>query len=251
MTKRIADKQSVLLVDIGNSRVKWGLASDGRIVSGESFGSKDFAQFPASWQAMPPPAQVWIANVAGQKIAALFKTWIAQHWGLDPHFARSEAQRFGVVSGYTCPEKLGVDRWVALVGARHVCAGPVCVVDCGTALTFDVLDAKGQHLGGLIAPGLSLMRGALARGTHALPWTENLSEEGCFAHDTETAIAKGTGLAAVGLIERAFWDAAQYLGREPRLLLTGGDAPILETALNLSYEYWPDLVLEGLQVMAT
>lgn len=239
-----------LLIDIGNSRVKWAWAKPGRIESGEAFNTVNVPlAFPGAWEDAPPPSQVWVANVAGTGIAQALETWTKRHWDIAPRFVCSEAQSHGVTNGYDHPEKLGVDRWVALIGARHLYAGPVCVADCGTAITFDALDGEGRHLGGLIAPGFSLMRGSLARGTHALPLSEDSAAEP-LARTTVAAIASGTRLAAVGLIERAFRDATQRLGSQPRLLLTGGDAPLIAAALEVPNTLRPDLVLEGLWVMS-
>ncbi len=239
-----------LLIDIGNSRVKWGWAKAGRIEPGEPFATPACPDaFAERWADAPPPAQVLVANVAGAGLAADLKAWTQKHWRLVPRFIRSEARGFGVTNGYASPEKLGVDRWAALVGARHACPGPVCVADCGTAITLDVLDGEGRHLGGLIAPGLGLMRGSLARGTSGLGLAEGEHPDR-LARDTAAAIASGTRQAAAGLVEHGFRAAARLLGGEPRLLLTGGDAPNIAAELDIPGELRPDLVLEGLWVMA-
>jgi type III pantothenate kinase len=246
----MTDHGSVLLIDIGNSLIKWGWGRQGRIEPGEPFATRASVEaFPRLWANAPPPAQVVVSNVAGAIIAAGLKAYTEQHWGLAPHFVSACAQACGVNNGYTSPEKLGVDRWVALIGARHADPGPCCVADCGTAITFDVMDAEGTHLGGLIAPGLALMRDALARGTHGL----TLAESGCqsrLARDTAAAIASGTRLAAAGLIEHGFEETTRRLGNQPHLLLTGGDAPGIGAELNIPYEFRPNLVLEGLLVIS-
>ncbi len=241
---------SLLLIDIGNSRVKWGRARRSRIEAGEPFARLGCqTAFADHWENMPPPAQALVANVAGSDIADALEDWMERHWHLKPRFIRSEAKGFGVTNGYANPEKLGVDRWVALVGARHACLGAVCVADCGTAITFDALDEEGKHLGGLIAPGLGLMRESLARGTHGLDLA-NTRPRDRLARDTSAAIASGTRQAAAGLIERAFRTTVQSVGSQPSLLLTGGDAPHIAAALEIPCELRPDLVLEGLWVMA-
>ena len=241
---------TALLIDIGNSRVKWGWASRSRIEPGEPFAtSASLDEFPRRWAGLPAPAQVVAANVAGAGIGDSLKAFTEQRWGLAPRFVHSQAQAFGISNGYTNPEKLGVYRWLALIGARQAGTGPWCVADCGTAITVDALDAEGRHLGGLIAPGLALMRAALARGTHALPLAGTDAEVG-LARDTAAAIANGARQAAAGLVERAFRDTARRLGVAPRLLLTGGDAPVIGADLEISHDIKPQLVLEGLYVIA-
>lgn len=246
----MAEAGGVLLIDIGNSRVKWGWARGGRIEVGEPFATQDVpVAFPASWNQMPPPEQVLVASVAAPGVAAELQAWTEWRWHLAPRFVRPQAEGSGVASGYDEPEKLGVDRWVALVGARHACAGPVCVADCGTAITFDALDAEGRHLGGLIAPGLALMRDSLARGTSGLLLAGGKAQHD-LARDTVSAIASGTALAAAGLVERALRQATRQVGGEPRLLLTGGDAPSIANVLEVPSELRPALVLEGLFAIA-
>jgi type III pantothenate kinase len=247
----MAESGAVLLIDIGNSRVKWGWGKQGGIEPGDSFATLAALQgFNHHWDDAPPPGRVVVANVAGADICLALQTFSVQRWGLAPRFVCSSAQACGVSNGYTFPEKLGVDRWLALIGARHLGHGPCCIADCGTALTFDALDGAGVHLGGLIAPGLGLMRGALARGTHGLALVESNCQSG-LARDTAAAIVAGTRLAAAGLVERAYRETARRLGCQPRLLLTGGDAPSLGEELTLAFELRPHLVLEGLFVIAT
>ena len=242
---------TVLLIDIGNSRVKWAWAKQGRIEPGQAFATRaSQEEFPRHWADAPPPAQVLVSNVAGAAVEAELKAYTEQHWHLAPQLVRSTALACGVRNGYTCPEKLGVDRWVALIGAHHAAPGPCCVADCGTAITFDAIDADGIHQGGLIAPGLTMMREALARGTQGLPLVDSNSQSR-LGLDTAAAIAAGTRLAAAGLIELGLNETAQRLGSQPRLLLTGGDAPRVATELRIPYELRPDLVLEGLRVIAT
>ena len=242
-----------LLIDIGNTRTKWGLTNRGRIVAGEPFPTADFAQPGAShwtdWRDMPPPQQILVANVAGAQVADCLSHWTERTWGLTPGLIQAEAEAHGIRNRYVHAEKLGVDRWVALVAARRAHPGPVCLADCGTAITVDAMDAKGAHLGGVIAPGLMLMRRSLMSGTHALPLAEGSSSDS-FARETQAGIRSGTLLAAAGLLTRCWQETATLLGGEPTLLLTGGDAQAIAAVLQLPFEIRPELVLEGLMVIA-
>ncbi len=241
-----------LLIDIGNTRVKWGLGQSGLVLPGQPFATHTLNQTdpPADcWQDLPSPSHVIVANVAGADIAESLKRLTKRRWNVTPRLVCAEAEAFGVRNAYRYPEKLGVDRWVALIAARHAGLGPVCVADCGSAVTVDALDAEGIHLGGVIAPGLAMMRRSLVAGTNALQFAEGGFPDR-FARETTAAIASGTCQAIAGLIERCFRQTASRLGTEPRLLLTGGDALAIDPWLELPVEIRPDLVLEGLLVIA-
>ena len=193
-----------------------------------------------AWGALDAPAAVHGASVVAVPIRAEIDAWIAHSWGCPVSWAASQPAALGVTNGYHEPARLGVDRWLALLGAWRRSPSAACVVDCGSAVTVDILDAQGRHLGGWIAPGLQMMRAALQRDT-ALPLAQGpaQAEPG---HDTNAAIVGGTLLAAVGLVEQAM----RYAPASARLLLTGGDAGEIAQHLGRPYELCPDLVLEGL-----
>jgi type III pantothenate kinase len=136
-----------------------------------------------------------------------------------------------------------VDRWLALIAVRQKTNTPICVVDCGTAITVDVLDADGKHQGGLICAGLTLMKTALAFNTADLPLTDSPHHIG-LAIGTEAAIYNGTLFAACGLVERVIQD----LPTNTALFLTGGDAPIIAEQLARPLTLETDLVLQGLVI---
>ncbi|MBS1213524.1 MAG: type pantothenate kinase, partial [Proteobacteria bacterium] len=153
--------ETALLVDIGNSRVKWGLGQAGRVTSGEAFPSRSEglrAEMERCWGGLPAPGAVVVASVAGRDAAEILRDWLFSRWGVVPRLVCAEPRAHGVVNGYDDPAALGVDRWVCLLGAHRLHTGPLCIADCGTALTLDALDGAGRHLGGLIGPGLQLMR---------------------------------------------------------------------------------------------
>jgi type III pantothenate kinase len=163
--------------------------------------------------------------------------------------ARSSPQAAGVSNGYDHPERLGVDRWLALLGAYHSVKGSVCVADCGTAITVDVVDGEGRHQGGVIAPGLALMRRALAVATDGAV-AGGGSFRGVFARETEAAVQGGTVNAAAGLIEKLMAESGRVLDTQPFLILTGGDAAPVAECLRLPHEIAPLLVLQGLWLIA-
>jgi type III pantothenate kinase len=242
----------ILLIDIGNTNLKWAWLADGRLcaVTAQSYRErvlKDLCE--QNWRQQTAPDRVLVANVAAEELEAELREWIYTGWGLEPEFFRSSARALGVVSAYTDPEQLGVDRWLALIAARHRMALPVCIVDCGTAITLDVLDVSGHHRGGLILPGFNLMRQSLLDNTW-IPRATSPEALGLFARDTANAVLSAGVHAAAALVERMLEKSASELGRRPQLVLTGSDAPRLRSVLNDACLVEPDLVMQGLAVAA-
>jgi type III pantothenate kinase len=236
-----------LLVDMGNTRLKWAVLANGQLLVGKTLLNEQINQQVLFnlWQHITPPKQLVIACVTASHTLELVMAVAVSLWSdIKIRRVRSQTQTFGVTNAYTPPEKLGVDRWLALVAARHAYTIPACVVDCGTAITVDLLDERGQHLGGLISAGLMLMRKALAGGTDALPFSDTRYPLDV-ANFTEAAIYSGTLWAAVGLIE-------QVLEKQTPMtvILTGGDAVLIAPHLSVTPIVDPDLVLHGLAIVA-
>jgi type III pantothenate kinase len=198
------------------------------------------------WQALTPPEQLVIACVTASDTLEMVIATARVLWAnINITRVNSQTQTFGITNAYAQPEKLGVDRWLALVAARHVYSLPVCIVDCGTAITVDLLDADGAHRGGFISAGLMLMKKALAGGTAALPFSETVYPL-TPADFTEAAIHNGTLLAAVGLVEQVI---ARHDGLS--VILTGGDAEFIAPHLSVTSIVDVDLVLRGLALVAS
>lgn len=237
-----------LLVDMGNSRLKW--AWDQPVPLQQQQAGYESSGLAAVcdrlWQDVPRPDQVWLSCVTGQ--AEEFSDWCVAHWGLRPHVAESAARWGGLVSGYEEPQCLGVDRWLAMIAARSAYPQEaLCIVDLGTAVTLDMVNAGGQHLGGYILPGLAAMRDCLRQRTGLRPGKVTATGYG---HDTGSAVQLGIHAAVLGLIDRALNLYQVASGARPRLVITGGDARPLLPHLHQSYEWRPALVLEGLACLA-
>jgi len=246
-----------LLLDIGNTRIKWARLLDGTLLEGEPVvhtGLDAGQLFDSLWADILRPGRVVVACVAASLLRQQLEYWCQLRWELQPEFVRATAERGGLRNGYRNPDQLGVDRWLAMLGARclpQLSGAPICVVDCGTALTVDIVRATGEHLGGWIAPGLTLMRRQLA-GNTMLPEPDSKSvmaypEPG---RDTQAGLLGGTLHAAVGLILQAWEQAHVHLGERPICLLTGGDADVLYVNLPLDSQLYPSLVLQGLALIA-
>ena len=162
----------MFLIDLGNSAIKWATLAQNHLGPQKSLlyqTDKLDSLLTQAWLSLDVPLSgVWVSNVAGDQTAEILTHWITFHWKLKPTFIKTSRFECGIINGYKSPEKLGVDRWLALIGAHQLEKGKLCVVDCGTAVTLDVLSANGYHQGGLIIPGVMAMHKALFRDTHAL-----------------------------------------------------------------------------------
>lgn len=248
----------ILLVDAGNTRIKWAGLHGAVLQSGPAVlrrdGAQDVDALATAWAALPVPQRLLVASVAGPDFSARVEAWARKFWGIEPEFVSARARAFGIANAYSEPQRLGVDRWLALVAARRLVAGAVCVVDCGTALTVDVLAQDGEHLGGLIIPGLGLMRRALLEKTAgieaALIAAPSREEVSLLAKDTRSGVMGGTLYAAVAVIDRIVHDVTEALGVELTCVLTGGDAEAVRSLLPAAFLHEPELVLKGLAVVA-
>jgi len=241
-----------LLIDLGNSRLKWALSDPPQWRTGVIH-YRDRAVVPlleATFAAHPGVREVWACSVASPDTRETLATWCAEYWSVPPRFITASDGLLGVRNGYRDPAQLGADRWAALIGARGISQTPLIIVDCGTAVTIDAMTGNGEFVGGVILPGLALQRAALARGTAALgtPAGEALS---CQARSTAEAIGAGTLVGIAGAIERIAAEHRAVLGDAMQVLLTGGDAATLAPRLRFSFTEVPDLVLRGLERIAT
>ncbi|ATE58571.1 type III pantothenate kinase [Thauera sinica] len=238
----------ILLVDAGNTRVKWRLVgADAATPRAEGACTHDeIERLGAPLARYAPITRIVGTNVAGPAVAGHFAA-LAQAWGVVPEWVTPTASCAGVTNRYDDPAQLGADRWAALIGARRLHAGDCLVVSAGTATTVDLLTADGCFEGGLILPGVELMQRALASGTAQLPLTE-----GHFApapRCTADAIRSGCLQAQAGAVERMFRQIADR--PDPLCLLAGGAADAFAPLLGLPLRRVDSLVLPGLQAIVS
>ena len=230
----------ILAIDAGNTRVKWGVhdgagwLSQGAAPTAESAGLRD---------TFAPAERIVIANVAGERVRESLTAALSGA-GAEPYWVVSKAEQCGVRSSYAEPSRLGPDRWAALIAARHVHEGACVVVNAGTTMTVDALSADSIFLGGFIVPGYALMRGALAGNTAHLALREGAFS--FFPDNTGDAIASGALNALAGAVDRMCRYLAETGESEPFIVLSGGDAALLEARLNGRTQVVDNLVLEGL-----
>ena len=229
-----------LLLDIGNTRIKWAIAKERVLGDGGDVAHGGDPARALSETSLAKADAVWICHVMGAEHESKIADAIERRSGKPPRFARSSAEQSGLRSAYAQPERLGVDRWLCMLALWDQLRAPFCFVSAGTALTFDAVDAKGRHLGGVIAPGLSAMQSAVLGSTRfAVSGTDHQYDDGLGA-DTESCVRQGALHAAAGLIDRL---GARHAGER---FITGGDADRLSSLLAARWHPRPQLVLEGL-----
>lgn len=233
---------NILAIDIGNTRIKWGFAEDGGWLRQGWVLTAQPAELGQAVSALPAPDRILVSNVAGTatqaSVAAVLPAARSLRWLV------SAAQQCGVRSSYVDPAALGPDRWAALIGAWHLVGGACVVVNAGTTMTVDALSGEGVFLGGCIVPGAALMREALARDTANL--AQRAGTFSYFPDNTGDAIFSGTVNALSGAVAQVVQYLQQSSGSAPRVLLSGGDAALIEPRIGDGVTVVDNLVLEGL-----
>ena len=188
--------------------------------------------------------EIWVSNVAGEEVAQHIRN-IKVDQSASFNFIVAREMQCGVRNGYANPGQLGSDRWAALIAAWHLVRGKCMVVNCGTAITIDTLSEQGKFIGGLILPGVELMRHSLVAATNQLR-----PEQGSYTKfplNTADALFSGTIQACCGAIERQY---ALLDGDSAPVVLSGGAAGILHKSLKLPLRVVDNLVLQGLLLIA-
>lgn len=236
----------MLLIDAGNTRVKWALVDDDAALgSWRAHGAGLHAELDRMAREWVGCTRALISNVAGpllrERIAAALPAGIVVEW-----FASTD-ERAGLRNGYREPARLGCDRFAAAIGARALAPGQdLIVATCGTATTVDAVRADGLFIGGMILPGLALMASSLARNTAQLPQVAaGRATPPLFGDNTDDAIVAGCLSAQAGAIERAVaGHGAQAC------IVSGGAAPSIAPALKVDHLAVDNIVLVGLQAAA-
>lgn len=239
---------SVWLFDLGNTRLKCAPLLDGRVGDVIALPHREADLAGALAQVLPTRIEVaHVASVATETLrVALLQALTLRARRIS--LARTQSSFAGFRIAYSQPHKLGVDRFLAMLGAHARFEEPVLLCGVGTALTIDLIDAAGRHLGGRIAPSPTLMREALHERAPQLPTHGGSYAD--FAADTEDALASGCEGAALVLIEASRESAFRILGRQPRLVLHGGGVEELAVRLPEATRA-NSLVLDGLAIWAS
>ncbi|WP_455201911.1 type III pantothenate kinase [Kaarinaea lacus] len=258
--------QTYLLVDVGNSRLKWNVWQLGseqfsRKTQYVTHGEQSIRQLlDDQWGAIEDGIQkVFVANVAGDKVATDIKNWCIDRWGNSPEFATTGPQFKSVKNSYRNYGELGIDRWLAVIAAHQLYHDQTAiVVDCGTAITVDAVTREGQHYAGPIIPGRQMMFQALASSTSDLDHvSENNQSSSIIVDNTQKAIVSGVNFAISSALDTVVSELRQTLIKQNgadriAIIVTGGAAEAVMALTQIKdFTDEPDLVLTGLRLMAT
>lgn len=243
-----------LLVDIGNSRIKWASLTDSRLGKAQAaeysgWRPRDFASRVIGSRL--DVERIVVASVAGDDVTDDLAAAARLAGAPEPERVTTRRRACGVTIAYIDPWRLGVDRMLAMIAAhRRFPARPVCAVAVGTALTIDLVGADGRHRGGAIIPAPPLMVASLFDGTSGIRRRAQGGASGrgraLFGRSTRAAVEQGARFAAAAAVDRAIGEARALVGRAPQLVLTGGGASGLRPLMRSSSLLVADLVLEGL-----
>lgn len=240
----------ILLLDIGNTRLKWAWQQGELFVPGGELthtGQLRLNQL-AQISREHSPAKIVAACVAGDKIKETVVSQLQRQFAIQVELITTPSEGQGIRNGYVQPAQLGIDRWVAMVGAHQMWPGYLCVIDAGSALTLDIIQSDGQHQGGYILPGLRMMQTCVIEKT-AIPMSlkavimASTTQPG---NDTQSCLANGTLQGTCGLIERTVLQVERETGESVQCVLTGGDSQYLAATLSVPHVIEPYLVLKGL-----
>jgi type III pantothenate kinase len=250
-----------LAIDIGNTRLKWALyaaAEPGAelLSQGAEFLDHIDRLADGAWAelpAMPPPSSMLGCAVAGEAIRRRADEQIEERFDCTPRWVVPGAAEAGLVNGYDHPTRLGADRWVAMIGARHrmLAQGeprPMVVVMIGTAVTVEAVDTQGRFLGGLILPGHGIMLRALESGTAGLHVPTG--EVRAFPTNTSDALTSGGTYAIAGAVERMRQHVKAHCGVDPACYMTGGAGWKMAPSMVSPFELVDGLIMDGLLVIA-
>lgn len=234
-------KSRRLLLDAGNTRLKWAVVENSTWLAQ---GSAPYSDLSALTQIIEQHAACYIASVVRTQHEAQITTLLASY-SISPIWLTTESTCLDVSNAYLNTRQLGVDRWMGLLAARERSHAATLVVSVGTAMTVDALSAEGAFLGGLIVPGIVLMQRALQQGTEKVAEVSGVCQT--FPRTTADAVQSGIIAALCGAIQRQFEHLTDVAGKPPRVILTGGDAETVSPFLDLRVELAPLLVLEGME----
>lgn len=252
---------AVLELDLGNTRLKWRVLRGGAMCDQGFLVRRDYQDLSSCLAVLRLGLErlgfkgglscVRIASVASALVNQELALWLREELDLTAEFAKVSRECAGVVNGYEDYERLGVDRWLAVLAAQRLAPSGVCVVDCGSAVTLDFVLGD-RHLGGYIVPGLRLMNSALFGSTDGVKVeAEGLAGSSALVLGRNTAQAVNLGLPA--MVAGFVAESVRRFEREhqvtPCVILTGGDAEVVSGHLDGVFLYRPDLVLDGLALV--
>ena len=236
----------ILDIDAGNSHIKWRVA-DQENIRQQGVITHHQKNWPTLIDHKTDIERVRISSVAGPELGASLVQWLENNIELKPEIAVAKSELAGVANGYTKPETLGVDRWLAMVAGWNLATGPCLVVDAGSALTADLVSTIGQHEGGYIVPGFYMMFDALYGGTANVRFEQNKDFGWTPGKNTGAAVQNGCLLMSIALVDKCLEQLEAKEGAGTLILTGGGAQPLVEYFKDKAVHI-PDLVLDGLRL---
>ncbi len=246
-----------LAIDVGNTRLKWASYDSHKpgarmIAQGAEFLENIEKLSEGSWARMAAPAKMLGCIVAGDAVRRRVEEQM-EMWDVPAQWVVASKSEAGIVNGYDYPLRLGSDRWVAMIGARHrmLARGltkPLVVVMVGTAVTVEAIDPGGKFLGGIILPGHGIMLRALESGTAGLHVPTGDVKE--FPTNTSDALTSGGTFAIAGAVERIVQHLRKRCGEEPVCVMTGGAGWKMAPSMSVPCELVDNLIFDGLLEIA-
>ncbi|MBX3586268.1 MAG: type III pantothenate kinase [Ramlibacter sp.] len=247
-----------LAIDVGNTRLKWAQYASPTpgqepLAHGAEFLENIDKLSDGSWAGLPEPQRMLGCIVAGEAVKRRVEEQM-ELWDVAPQWVVSSVSEAGLTNGYDHPSRLGADRWVAMIGARHRMlargpARPLVVVMVGTAVTVEAVDAAGHFLGGLILPGHGIMLRALESGTAGLHVPTGEVRD--FPTNTSDALTSGGTFAIAGAVERMIQHVRRHCGAEPACVMTGGAGWKMAPSMSVPFDLVESLIFDGLLAIAS
>jgi len=239
----------ILAIDSGNSFFKWGLKKDAIWLTKGEVSNKEIYHLFNTFKKLPSPLHIIISHVAANLLQDELEEAILSIWAVKPHWIKARVFQCGVLNCYRNPEQLGSDRWAALVAAWNFNQRACIVVNVGTAVTIDALSDSGEFLGGVIMPGINLMRESLQSGTKIRTLLTGTFQD--FPQSTDDAVHTGLVHSVLGAIEHFYYRVSTQLN-EPALkcFISGGGSSELKPFIEIPFQVIDNLVLEGLIIIA-
>lgn len=237
----------LIAIDSGNTHIKWGLHDGSNWLKQGSLALNKSMSLQKEWQDLPKPHSIIVSNVSN-KISKKELSELLSCWKVKPEWITALRYQCGVRNYYANPSLLGSDRWAALIAAWKWQKKGCLVVDVGTAMTVDALSDTGEFLGGIILPGLELMKKALVTNIATLQYQGGKYSD--FPDNTANAIYTGAIHALAGALKRMSDQLTITLGHTPECIVSGGNSLELLPKLNMSSKVIDNLVLEGLVIIA-
>ena len=246
-----------LALDVGNTRLKWAhyaapVVGSPVLAHGAVFLENIDKLADEEWRGLPTPSHILGCVVAGDAVKRRVEEQM-ELWDVLPRWVVSSSQEAGVTNGYDHPTRLGADRWVAMIGARHRLLGrgirkPCVVVMVGTAGTVEAIDASGKFLGGIILPGHGIMLRALESGTAGLHVPTGEVKD--FPTNTSDALTSGGTFAIAGAVQRMVENTTRHCGEAPECIMTGGAGWKIAPSMSVKVELVESLIFDGLLEIA-